>query len=152
MDDDFGVRVRIETVPERLELGLQLDVVEYLAVEYDVDRAVFVVDRLIAATSDLRVCRLSVQNESGGRGVRGCLFNASTETRKDLGVKIRGLDAPVVSGTPVGAPPNLLVEQVLAVPGELPTQTGFAFSGRVPAEGGSPLVWEAIADRVDLLR
>jgi hypothetical protein len=109
-------------------------------------------DRLLAATNDLRVCRLAVQNEAGSRNVRGCLFNAAAEAKKDLGVKLRGLDAPVVSGTPVGAPPNLLVEQVLGVPGELPTQTGFAFSGRVPAEGGSPLVWEAVADRVDLLR
>ncbi len=109
-------------------------------------------DRLLAATSDLRVCRLAVQNEAGGRSVRGCLFNAAAEAKKDLGVKLRGLDAPVVNGLPVGAPPNLLVEQVLGVPGELPTQTGFTFSGRVPAEGGSPLVWEALADRVDLLR
>jgi hypothetical protein len=109
-------------------------------------------DRLLAATSELRVCRLAVQVEGGGRGVRGCLFNAAAEAKKDLGVKLRGLDAPVVTGTPVGDPPNLLVEQVLGVPGELATQTGFAFSARVPAEGGSPLVWEAVADRVDLLR
>lgn len=109
-------------------------------------------DRLLAATGELRVCRLAVQNEGGGRSVRGCLFNAAAETKKDLGVKIRGLDAPVLTGMPVGAPPNLLTEHVLGVPGELPTQTGFAFSARVPAEGGSPLVWEAVADRADLLR
>jgi hypothetical protein len=109
-------------------------------------------DRLLAATSDLRVCRLTVQAEAAGRSVRGCLFNAGAEAKKDLGVKLRGLDAPVVTGTPVGAPPNLLVEQILGVPGELATQTGFAFSARVPAEGGSPLVWEAMADRIDLLR
>jgi hypothetical protein len=109
-------------------------------------------DRLLAATSDLRVCRLAVQTEASGRSVRGCLFNAAAEAKKDLGVKLRGLDAPVVTGTPVGAPPNLLVEQVLTVPGELATQTGFAFSARVSAEGGTPLVWEAVADRADLLR
>lgn len=109
-------------------------------------------DRLLAATSELRVCRLAVQNEASSRTVRGCLFNASAETKKELGVKLRGLDSPVVSGTPVGAPPNLLVEQVLGVPGELATQTGFSFSARVSAEGGSPIVWEAMADRVDLLR
>jgi hypothetical protein len=109
-------------------------------------------DRLLAATSELRVCRLAVQAEAGGRSVRGCLFNGAAEAKKDLGVKLRGLDAPVVAGTPVGAPPNLLAEQVLDVPGELAPQTGFAFSARVPSEGGSPLVWEAVADRVDLLR
>ena len=35
--------------PRCLELGAQLDVVEDLAVEDDPDRAVFVVDRLLAA-------------------------------------------------------------------------------------------------------
>jgi hypothetical protein len=109
-------------------------------------------DRLLAATSELRVCRLAVQTEAGGRTVRGCLFNAAAEAKKDLGVKLRGLDAPVLSGMPVGAPPSLLLEQVLSVPGELPAQTGFAFSARVTAEGGAPLVWEAMADRADLLR
>jgi hypothetical protein len=109
-------------------------------------------DRLLYATSEARVCRLDVETVGAGRSVQGCLFNASTEPRKDLGVKLRGLDAPVLSSTPVAAPPNLLVEEVLSVPGELGAKTGFSFSGRLPLEGGSPVVWETVVDRVDLLR
>ncbi len=108
-------------------------------------------DRLLQATAEARVCRLDVADEAGGRSVRGCLFNASHEAKKDLGVKLRGLDQGVVPGDPVGAPPTLLVEQVLSVPGELAAETGVAFTGRLPSEG-TPVVWEAVADRVDLLR
>jgi hypothetical protein len=109
-------------------------------------------DRLLAATGEARVCRVSVEPSAGGRAVRGCLFNAAKEAKKELGVKLRGLDAAVLSSTPVAAPPNLLVEQVLSVPGELAAETGVTFSGRLPAEGGQPVAWEAVADRVDLLR
>jgi len=109
-------------------------------------------DRLLQATADVRVCRLAVEAAASGRTVRGCVFNAGAEPRKELGVKLRGLDAAVLSSTPVAAPPNLLVEQVLSVPGELAPATGLAFSGRIPSDGGSPVAWEGVADRIDLLR
>jgi hypothetical protein len=108
--------------------------------------------RLLAAVSDVRVCRLNLRDEAGGHALGGCLFNSSAEPRRDLGVKLRGLDAAVLTGDPIGAPPNLLLEQVLAIPGELPAQTGVTFSGRISAGESSPAAWEALADRVDLLR
>jgi hypothetical protein len=108
--------------------------------------------RLLAAISEVRVCRLNVRDEAGGHALSGCLFNSSAEPRRDLGVKLRGLDAGVLTGDPVGAPPNLLLEQVLAIPGELSPQTGVTFSGRIAAGEGAPAAWEALADRVDLLR
>lgn len=109
-------------------------------------------DRLLQSTADVRVCRLAVEPAVSGRAVRGCLFNAGAEARKELGVKLRGLDATVLSSMPVAAPPNLLIEQVLSVSGELAPATGLAFSGRLPPDGGSPVAWEAVADRIDLLR
>ena len=48
MHDDFGVAARVEDVPERLQLRDQLLVVVDLAVEDDDDRAVLVVERLLA--------------------------------------------------------------------------------------------------------
>jgi hypothetical protein len=108
--------------------------------------------RLLQATSEVRVCRLNVREDGAGGEVSGCLFNTQAEPRKDLGVKLRGLDAPVVHGDPVGAPPNLLLEQILSVPGEVPAQTGVAFKGRFASGSGAPAAWEAVADRVDLLR
>lgn len=109
-------------------------------------------DRLLQATADLRVCRLDVKQDASGASVNGCLFNTTTEAKKDLGVKLRGLDAPVLASDPVGNPPNLVVEQVLGVPGELAAQSGVVFSGRLPRLDAVPAAWEAIADRRDLLR
>jgi hypothetical protein len=109
-------------------------------------------DRLLQATSELRVCRLAVKQELGGGSLNGCLFNNSNEAKKDLGIKLRGLDAAVLASDPVGNPPNLVAEQVLSVPGELPSQAGVSFSGRLPSLDAVPAAWEAIADRNDLLR
>ena len=109
-------------------------------------------DRLLQATGEVRVCRASVKQDAAGANVSACLFNVGAETKKDLGVKLRGLDAPVLASDPVGNPPNLIAEQVLSVPGELATQTGVVVSGRLPLLDVVPAAWEALADRQDLLR
>jgi hypothetical protein len=109
-------------------------------------------DRLLQATAELRVCRLAVKQELGGGSVSGCLFNTSNEAKKDLGIKLRGLDGTVLASDPVGNPPNLVAEQVLSVPGELQSQAGVVFSGRLPSLDSVPVAWEAIADRIDLVR
>ncbi len=108
--------------------------------------------RLLQAIGDLRVCRLSVRDERDTRRVSGCLYNASSEPKTNMGIKLRGLDGAVLSSDPVGAPPNLLVEEIIAVPGELASRTGVSFSATLFAEGTPPAAWETIADRVDLLR
>jgi len=109
-------------------------------------------DRLLQAISDVRICRLSVKQDTAGASVSGCLFNTTTENKRELGVKLRGLDAPVSPGDPVGDPPNLVAEQVLSVPGEVASQSGFAFTARLPRLDAVPVAWEAIADRIDLVR
>ena len=109
-------------------------------------------DRLLQATSEVRVCRLSVKQDTAGASVTACLFNTTLETRKELGVKLRGLDAPVSAADPVGNPPNLVAEQLLTVPGEVLSQSGFTFTARLPRMDAVPVAWEAIADRVDLVR
>jgi hypothetical protein len=108
--------------------------------------------RLLQAIGDLRVCRLAVRDERENRRVSGCLYNASAEPKTNMGVKLRGLDGPVLSSDPVGPPPNLLVEEVIAVPGELASRTGVSFSATLFAEGTPPAAWETVADRIDLLR
>jgi hypothetical protein len=108
--------------------------------------------RLLQAISDLRVCRLEVRDTRDTRSVKGCLYNASGESKTNMGVKLRGLDAPVRSSDPVGAPPNLLVEEIIAVPGELASRTGVSFSATLFAQGAPPAAWEPVADRIDLLR
>jgi hypothetical protein len=108
--------------------------------------------RLLQAIGELVVCRLAVKDERENRRVSGCLYNASAETKTNLGVKLRGLDGAVRSSDPVGAPPNLLVEEIVAVPGELASRTGVSFTATLFAEGAPPAAWEPVADRIDLLR
>jgi hypothetical protein len=109
-------------------------------------------DRLLQATADVRVCRLAVKQDASGANVSGCLFNTALDAKKELGLKLRGLDAGVLASDPVGTPPNLVVEQLLLVPGELAGQSGVVFTGRLPRLDAVPAAWEAIADRQDLLR
>lgn len=108
--------------------------------------------RLLLAISELRVCRLEVREASGGAEASGCLYNTLSEPKRDLGVKLRGLDGAVAPGDPVGVPPNLLVEEILTVGGEVAAQTGVTFKGRIAQGSGVPVAWEAVADRSDLLR
>jgi hypothetical protein len=109
-------------------------------------------DRLLQATSDLRVCRLDVKQDASGANVSGCLFNTTREPKKELGVKLRGLDGPVLASDPVGSPPNLVAEELLGVPGEVGAESGVVFTGRLPRLDAVPAAWEALADRQDLLR
>lgn len=109
-------------------------------------------DRLLQATAELRVCRLGVSQSASGASVSGCLFNVTPEARKELGIKLRGLDAAVLSSDPVGHPPNLVAEPVLEVPGEVAGQTGVTFAAKLGPLDTVPAAWEAIADRRDLVR
>jgi hypothetical protein len=105
--------------------------------------------RLIDATREVRVCRL--RPESTGK-VTGCLHNTSNEAKKDLGVKVRALAAPPDHERPTAEPPALLGETTLAIPGELAPQSGVVFQGRLAPSDGTPGAYEAVADRIDLLR
>ncbi len=109
-------------------------------------------DRLLAAIGDVRVCRLAVKDEGGKQRASGCLYNASNEPKRELGVKLRGLDGPVLASDPVGTPPNLLFESTTEIPGELAAKTGAAFSTTIDTKGLKIAAWEAVADRADLLR
>jgi hypothetical protein len=109
-------------------------------------------DRLLQATAEVRVCRLAVKQDASGASLSGCLYNNAPAAKKELGLKLRGLDAPVLANDPVGNPPNLVAEPVLDVPGELAGQTGVTFTGRLGPLDVAPAAWEAIADRRDLVR
>ncbi len=109
--------------------------------------------RLIQALSDVRPCRVKINPGSGERrSGSACLFNASKEPRRDLGLKIRGLEHPVATDSPLADPPNVLVESTVAIPGELPPDSGRVVSFTLDLEGKRPEAYEAYADRYDLLR
>lgn len=108
--------------------------------------------RLIQSLSDVRVCDVRV-TPSGGKGqVAACIHNLSKEARRDLGVKVRGLEHAVATDSPLAEPPTVLTETIVNVPGELAPDTGRGLHFAIDLDGKSPTVFEAFADRYDLLR
>ncbi len=105
--------------------------------------------RLLDAERDVRVCHL--QPRSNG-SVKACLFNASGEPKKDLGVKLRALAGLPNHEVPTAEPPALIAENTLAIPGELAPDTGVVFTGSFPGAAQGAKAYEAVADRLDLLR
>jgi hypothetical protein len=109
-------------------------------------------ERLIQALSDVRPCRLKVSGTGDRRSVSACLFNASKESRRDLGIKLRGLEHAVLPDSPLAEPPSVAFESSVPVPGELAADSGRVVSFSVDLAGKSPEAFEAYADRYDLLR
>jgi len=108
-------------------------------------------DRLLQAVSDIHACALKVSEYGESRSASACVFNAGKEPRKNLGLRLRALDAAGLSENPSGAPPNVLSEATLPVPGELLPDTGVRVAGDFNLGGAKPLAFEAFADRIDLL-
>jgi hypothetical protein len=108
-------------------------------------------DRLLEAVSDVHVCSLKVDSAGDSRAVQACVFNASKEPQKSLGLRVRGLDAAELDENPSGAPPNVLAEATITVPGELAPDTGLRVQGDFDLGGTKPAAFEAFADRADLL-
>jgi hypothetical protein len=108
-------------------------------------------DRLLQAVGDVHACALEVSKFGESRTVSACVFNASKEPRKTLGLRLRALDAGDLSENPSGAPPNVLAETTLPVPGELAPDTGVRVNGEFDLAGTKPVAFEAFADRIDLL-
>ncbi|HKY35275.1 MAG TPA: hypothetical protein VJN18_05000 [Polyangiaceae bacterium] len=106
-------------------------------------------NRLLQAQAAVKVCKLevNVQAHSGS----ACLFNASSEPRKDLGLRVRALGAEVSHGDPVGQPPEVRAESSYHVPGELPPSDGRTASFSFDLRGQRAETFEAFADRYDLL-
>ncbi|MEP7050667.1 MAG: hypothetical protein ABJB12_09955 [Pseudomonadota bacterium] len=108
-------------------------------------------DRLLQAAGDVRVCALKVAEYGDARSVHACVFNGSKEPKQTLGVRVRGLDGSDLSDNPSGAPPNVIAEATIAVPGELAPDTGVSVAGDFDLGGTKPVAFEAFADRIDLL-
>jgi hypothetical protein len=112
-------------------------------------------DRLIAATGEIRVCGLEVGEPEPQRPVHACLFNASSEPRGNLALRVRGLDARVSHATPVEPPPLVVSEATWKLPGALAAGRGVQVVAQMSTAGSTeqqPAMFEAVAERLDLLR
>lgn len=105
--------------------------------------------RLLQAQLPVRVCRLEV--EPARRIGSACLFNSSSEVRRDLGLRVRALAGEVSHTSPVGSPPEVRVESSYRVPGELGADEGRVASFAFDPRGERIETFEAFADRFDLL-
>ncbi len=108
-------------------------------------------DRLLQAASDVQVCSLDVTGSGDTRSLHACVFNTTKETKKSLGLRVRGLDAALLEENPAGAPPSVLAETTMFLPSELAANTGRVVAGEISLGGTRPVAFEAFADRADLL-
>ncbi|HWA76260.1 MAG TPA: hypothetical protein VG937_28165 [Polyangiaceae bacterium] len=106
--------------------------------------------RLIQALSDVRVCQL--RQTPGSKNAAACVFNSSKEVKRDLGIKIRGLEHVPAPESPTAEPPTVLVESAVKFPGELAPDSGRSLQFQFDLAGQNPELLEAYADRYDLLR
>ncbi|HVY28212.1 MAG TPA: hypothetical protein VHB79_16760 [Polyangiaceae bacterium] len=106
-------------------------------------------NRLIVAQAPVKVCKLQV--ETARQAGSACLFNAGTEPRKDLGLRVRALAQEVSHADPVGQPPEVRVESSYHVPGELAPNEGKVATFAFDMRGEHAETFEAFADRFDLL-
>jgi hypothetical protein len=108
-------------------------------------------DRLLQAVAPVHVCTLKVSEFGDSRTASACVFNASKEPQRDLGVRLRALDGGALSENPSGAPPTVLAEATIPVPGTLQPDTGTRINTEFALAGTKPFTFEAFADRIDLL-
>jgi len=108
-------------------------------------------DRLLQAVAPLHVCALKLSEYGDSRSASACVFNASKEPQRDLGLRLRALDGGELTENPAGAPPTVLAEVTIPVPGTLPPDTGTRISTEFALAGTKPVAFEAFADRIDLL-
>lgn len=108
-------------------------------------------DRLLQAVAPIHVCALKVSEFGDSRTASACVFNSSKEPQKDLGLRLRALDGGALTENPSGAPPTVLAEATIPVPGTLAPDTGTRVNADFALAGSKPVAFEAFSDRIDLL-
>ncbi|HYQ04538.1 MAG TPA: HEAT repeat domain-containing protein [Polyangiaceae bacterium] len=108
-------------------------------------------DRLLQAVAPIHVCALKVSEFGDSRTASACVFNSSKEPQKDLGLRLRALDGGALTENPSGAPPTVLAEATVPVPGTLAPDTGTRVNTDFALGGTKPVAFEAFSDRIDLL-
>jgi hypothetical protein len=118
------------------------------------DEAPFL-ERLVAATGDVRACQLTVSDTGMQRTVSACVFNAAREPKSGLALRVRALDGQVTHLRPVETPALVLAEGTWTVPTPLQPDQGVTATALLDlsATGDpNPAMFEAFADRSDVLR
>ena len=80
--------------------------------------------RLLEALAEVRMCQVQIAGSGNQRRVLGCVFNTADTPRTPVEVVVRALDATVSTADPVGAPPQIIAEKSVILPGTLPAKAG----------------------------
>ncbi|MBM4364101.1 MAG: hypothetical protein FJ104_15580, partial [Deltaproteobacteria bacterium] len=106
-------------------------------------------DRLLRATTPLRVCALRESGAPPRRGLDACVHNAGTEPLGGVSLIARALDAPFRYDTPVEPPPRVLAERSYDLAVALPPGTGTEVHVELDVtnpDGLVPQAYEAYAE------
>ena len=103
--------------------------------------------RLMEALGELRVCQVQVATTGNHRRVFACVFNTTATPRTPVQVTVRALDATVSLADPVGAPPQLLAESAVILPGAIAAKAGMFSQIDVdfPSLPAAPAAYETVA-------
>jgi hypothetical protein len=80
--------------------------------------------RLVEALGDLRTCKVQVSGEGQHRHLNACVYNTIETPRTPVELVVRALDAKVTHTAPVAAPPEVLVERSVILPGSIAAKSG----------------------------
>ncbi len=112
-------------------------------------------ERLIAATGDIRACQLTVSDTGMQRTVSACVFNAAREAKSGLALRVRALDSPVTHLRPVESPALVLAEGTWKLPAALQPDQGVQAAAQLDLSAAgepNPAMFEVFADRFEVLR
>lgn len=110
--------------------------------------------RVLDATGEIKVCDINVGPPSAQTPVSACVYNSSSETKENVGLKLRALESEVSHSYPVAPPPLIVTEEVFEVADHLDKATGkrVNLSWNLSKLSGKPLPdFDAIAGRADLI-
>jgi hypothetical protein len=102
-------------------------------------------ERVLAAIELVVPCEVRSRNTLAGSTVEMCVFNRASEPKRELSIRLRGLDSEFDFRKPVAPPPAVLGEKTFELPGELAGGEGRWVSLELPNEStsGMPKFFEA---------
>jgi hypothetical protein len=103
--------------------------------------------RLFDTLGELRTCRVEVVNYPTLRRVSACVTNTADVARPDVDLVVRALDRAPALRDPVAAPPEVLFDGTVGIPGGVAPKSGVAIEVDLvlAALAKPPLAFEAVA-------
>jgi hypothetical protein len=104
-------------------------------------------NRIIETIGELRTCRVVIATEGAKRRLSACITNTTDSRAAPVDITFRALDKPAALRAPRDPAPEVLMEWMLGVPGEIAAQSGIEVRADVDlaAVAKPPGAFEAVA-------